>query len=62
MATRKLEPIHPGEILEEEFMRPLALSANSLANGAETGQVVRRRDSNAGASAPEIVPAVGACP
>jgi antitoxin HigA-1 len=26
-----LEPIHPGEILEEEFMRPLGLSANALA-------------------------------
>jgi len=31
MATRRLEPIHPGEILEEEFMRPLGLSANALA-------------------------------
>jgi antitoxin HigA-1 len=31
MATRQLEPIHPGEILEEEFMRPMGLSANSLA-------------------------------
>lgn len=31
MTTRQLEPIHPGEILEEEFMRPLGLSANSLA-------------------------------
>jgi addiction module HigA family antidote len=31
MAIRQLEPIHPGEILEEEFMRPLGLSANSLA-------------------------------
>ncbi len=31
MATRRLEPIHPGEILEEEFMRPLNLSANTLA-------------------------------
>lgn len=31
MAKNLLEPIHPGEILEEEFMRPLALSANSVA-------------------------------
>ena len=31
MVTRRLEPIHPGEILEEDFMRPLALSANALA-------------------------------
>ena len=31
MATKRLEPIHPGEILEEEFMIPLGLSANALA-------------------------------
>jgi antitoxin HigA-1 len=29
--TANLDPIHPGEILEEEFMRPLGLSANALA-------------------------------
>lgn len=28
---RDLPPIHPGEILLEEFMRPLGLSANQLA-------------------------------
>jgi addiction module HigA family antidote len=26
-----LEPIHPGEILAEEFMKPLGLSINALA-------------------------------
>ena len=31
MGTKRLEPIHPGEILEEDFMRPLGLSANALA-------------------------------
>jgi addiction module HigA family antidote len=31
MTTRRLEPIHPGEILEEEFMRLQGLSANALA-------------------------------
>ncbi len=31
MKTKRLEPIHPGEILEEEFMRPLGLSANRMA-------------------------------
>ncbi len=31
MTTKPLEPIHPGEILEEEFMLPLGLSANALA-------------------------------
>jgi antitoxin HigA-1 len=28
---RKLKPIHPGEILREEFMAPLRLNANKLA-------------------------------
>src|ERR1035441_6229177 len=31
MKTRKLAPIHPGEILREEFMRRLGLSQNALA-------------------------------
>ncbi len=29
--TKPLEPIHPGEILLEEFLRPLELSQNRLA-------------------------------
>ena len=28
---RKLKPVHPGEILREEFMSPLGLSMNRLA-------------------------------
>ena len=28
---RKLPPIHPGEILREDFLRPLGLSMNALA-------------------------------
>jgi addiction module HigA family antidote len=31
MKTKKLAPIHPGEILREEFMKPLRLSQNALA-------------------------------
>jgi addiction module HigA family antidote len=31
VTRHRLDPIHPGEILEEEFMRPLGLSANALA-------------------------------
>ena len=31
MKTNKLLPIHPGEILREEFLRPLGLSQNALA-------------------------------
>lgn len=29
--TKVLEPIHPGEILLEEFMRPMGISINQLA-------------------------------
>ncbi|MFT3883418.1 MAG: HigA family addiction module antitoxin [Gemmatales bacterium] len=31
MAQRKLAPVHPGEILQKEFLRPLALSQYRLA-------------------------------
>jgi addiction module HigA family antidote len=31
MKTNKLPPIHPGEILREEFMKPRGLSQNALA-------------------------------
>ncbi len=31
MAKKQLDPIHPGEILLEEFLRPLRLSQNQLA-------------------------------
>jgi addiction module HigA family antidote len=31
MATNKMRPIHPGEILREEFLVPLEMSANALA-------------------------------
>jgi antitoxin HigA-1 len=29
--TKRLKPVHPGEILREEFLTPLGLSANKLA-------------------------------
>ena len=49
MAT-KLPPIHPGEILREEFMRPLGLSSNALAKAlgvtpARVNEIVRERRS-----------------
>jgi len=31
MCKKRLPPIHPGEILREESMKPLNLSANALA-------------------------------
>jgi len=31
MRRKKLKPVHPGEILREEFMAPLGLSMNKMA-------------------------------
>ena len=31
MTTRKLAPVHPGEVLLEEFLKPFELSQNRLA-------------------------------
>ena len=31
--AKKLEPIHPGEILLEEFLEPMGLSQSALARG-----------------------------
>lgn len=31
MESRKLSPLHPGEILQKEFLKPIGLSQNKLA-------------------------------
>ena len=46
--TKKLKPIHPGEILREEFMIPMGLSSNALARAvavtpARINEIVRER-------------------
>jgi len=33
MGAKKLPPVSPGEILEEEFLKPMGLSQNGLARG-----------------------------
>lgn len=48
MPAKLLEPIHPGEILAEEFMAPYGLSANALAKSlgvpvTRVSEVVRGR-------------------
>ena len=40
MARRCLDPVHPGEILDEEFLKPMGISQNRLAN--EVGVPPRR--------------------
>lgn len=35
MARNGMRPVHPGEILKEEFLVPLGLSANGLAQALE---------------------------
>ncbi len=32
MSNEKIPPVHPGEILMEEFLRPMGMSQNRLAN------------------------------
>lgn len=32
MALHKLNPVHPGEVLLEEFLKPMGISQNKLAN------------------------------
>ncbi len=46
--AKKLPPIHPGEILREEFMKPLGLSCNALARAldvtpARINEIVREK-------------------
>jgi antitoxin HigA-1 len=48
MAKNTMRPVHPGEILREEYMAPLSLSANALARAlgvtpARINDIVRER-------------------
>jgi antitoxin HigA-1 len=48
MVSNRMRPIHPGEILREEYMLPLGLSANALAKDlrvtpARINDIVRGR-------------------
>jgi len=48
MIKNGLRPIHPGEILREEFLEPLAMSANALSlelhvPAPRTNDIVRER-------------------
>jgi len=42
--AKKLKPVHPGEMLREEFMKPLGLSMNKLAMDLHVPVTRIRRD------------------
>ena len=46
MMARKLAPMHPGEILREEFLRPLGLSPGALARACGVPRTRMERLSN----------------
>ena len=48
MMKNRMRPIHPGEILREEYMAPLGISANALARAlgvtpARISEIVRQK-------------------
>lgn len=48
MFANGMRPVHPGEILREEYLEPLGMSANALANAlhltaARVNDIVRER-------------------
>src|SRR5882757_415820 len=48
MIKNGMRPVHPGEVLREDFMKPLGLSANALARAlgvtaARINDIVRER-------------------
>ena len=50
MARKRLAPVHPGEILVEEFLKPLALTQYRLAKGLKVparriNEIVHRKRS-----------------
>ena len=36
--TKRLDPIHPGEVLQDEFLKPMGVSAYKLAKGIGVSQ------------------------
>lgn len=50
MPSKKLAPVHPGEVLEEEFLKPLDLSQHRLAldigvDARRINEIVQRKRS-----------------
>ena len=65
--TKKLPPIHPGEILLEEFIKPLGLSMNRLAEALHIApnritQIVKGQRSVTGETALRLARYFGTSP
>jgi addiction module HigA family antidote len=65
--TDRLAPVHPGEILSEEFLKPLALSANALAKrigvpGNRVSMIVAGKRGVSGDTALRLAATLGTTP
>ena len=65
--TEGLAPVHPGEVLSEEFLKPLELSANALAArigvpGNRVSMIVAGRRGITGDTALRLAAAFGTTP
>lgn len=67
ITTDRLAPIHPGEVLAEEFMAPLGLSSNALAArigvpGNRVSMIVASKRGVTGDTALRLAAAFGTTP
>lgn len=67
ITTERLAPVHPGEVLAEEFLKPLGLSANALATkigvpGNRVSLIVAGKRSVTGDTALRLAAAFGTTP
>lgn len=67
ITTEWLAPVHPGEVLAEEFLKPLGLSANALAArigvpGNRVSLIVAGKRSVTGDTALRLAAAFGTTP
>ncbi|HET9785139.1 MAG TPA: HigA family addiction module antitoxin [Terriglobales bacterium] len=65
--TSKLKPVHPGEILADEFMAPLGLSQNRLAQALHVpvpriGEILNRRRAISSGTALQLARYFGTTP
>ena len=67
MSQKKIKPVHPGEILKEEFLAPLGMSMNKLAEQLHVSanrviQIVEGRRSVTGETALRLARYFGTSP